>query len=136
MGQITPIEGSATDNAYFVQYDEDQWNLYDDAGKEYCKAYWIKKAEPLGVRFVALRLIPDPLFPATGRETPYIAWQHMFNFKVDVPFTFKTVVQVTLNVEPTAKVRLAVEDELRKTHPKGTVYTAFDGDKVAFKGRL
>lgn len=136
MGQIVPIEGSATDNAYFIEYDEDQWHRYDDAGKEYCKSYWLKKAEPMGVRFVALRLVPDPLFPAGARETPYIEWQHVFEFKADIPYTTQTVVHVTLNVEPEPKVRFALEDELRKTHPKGTTFRAWWDGKQYWTGRV
>jgi len=136
MGQIEPIEGSVAGAGYFIQYDEDQWNLYDDAGKEYCYSYWIKKARPMGVVYVALQLIPDPLFPSSARETPYIAWQHMFEVQAEVNYTTKTVVHVTLNVSPVPKVRHELEAELAKTHPKGTTWRAWWDGSQCWQGRV
>lgn len=136
MGQIQPIEGSASENGYFVQYDEDQWNLYDDAGKQYCYEYWKKKAKPMGVAYVALRLVPDPLFPSGPREAPYIAWQYMFPVEADVSYTTKTVVHVTLLSEPTPRIRHDVEAELATSHPKGSAWRAYWNDKQVWNGRV
>lgn len=72
-----PKEGSPAGAAYVVRYDEDQWLRYSEEGQQFCKDYWIKRATPIeGIQVVALQLIPDPLFPMTGNERPYIAWQH------------------------------------------------------------
>lgn len=70
--------GTTANNSYVIEYDEDLWESLPESSKDTCKGVWRKKAESLGVRWVGLRLVPDPMFPRGAREKPYIAWQHMF----------------------------------------------------------
>lgn len=78
MMDIQPAEGTASEQAYLVAYNEDLWFSYSEETREFCKETWIRKAEPLNVRFVVLRLTPDPVFPMRGHEKPYVEWRHMF----------------------------------------------------------
>lgn len=87
MGQVTemeehegivPKEGTASELVYLVEYDEDQWMKYSEEDKQYCMDTWIKKAEPLEVERVVVRIHPDILFPRYGNQRPYIDRQHRF----------------------------------------------------------
>jgi hypothetical protein len=69
---ITPKDGTQAGKYYLVNYHEDQWYRYDEAGQEFCWAHWIKCATPLGCVKVCLRLIPDELFPTHGHDKPYV----------------------------------------------------------------
>lgn len=77
MPRIEVKDGVPSNRWYVIEYDEDQWYRYDDAGKQFCYDTWIKKATPLpDIDMVVLRLIPDPVFPRGDKELPYIEWQH------------------------------------------------------------
>jgi hypothetical protein len=67
------VENYAGQPCYLVDYDEDQWERYDQEGKEFCFERWAQKAKPMGCVFVILRLIPDPLFPRGTKTVPYVA---------------------------------------------------------------
>lgn len=67
------VENHAGQPCYLVEYDEDQWFKYDKMGQDFCIETWVKKATPLGAKFVVLRLLPDPLFPVGEHELPYVA---------------------------------------------------------------
>ena len=61
--------------ARLVLYSENQWMRYDEAGQNYCKEVWTKNAKAAGFQAVALKLIPDEVFPMFGHNTPYLEWQ-------------------------------------------------------------
>jgi hypothetical protein len=84
--EIQPLEGEEYGLTYLVVYDEDQWNKYDDAGKQFCYDTWIKWATPIpGVEIVALKLDPPiDLFSDQPQRKAYIAWQHRLE-KPDKP---------------------------------------------------
>lgn len=67
------IKEEASGRVYLVDYDEDLWLSYDDEGRQQCIDAWLRKAEPLRVAFLSVRLHPDKVFPLHGHEGPYIA---------------------------------------------------------------
>lgn len=74
--------GTPSKLAYLIRLDEDTWFRYSDEQREQCKAYWREQAlgwrdESRGVdiRIICLQLLPDPIFPTRGKETPYVIWQ-------------------------------------------------------------
>lgn len=73
------------DGSYVVDYDEDQWKRYTEETQEFCRQTWTKKAQALRCERVALRLIPDPLFPSGEKDKPYFVWQHNLVAPVEKP---------------------------------------------------
>lgn len=140
MGTVQPIDGSPSETVYLVRYDEEQWLKYDEAGQQFCFDTWIKKATPLGCKFVTLILEPDPLFPTNGKEKPYV-------FKsVPVPgntvkpsFSFDVLVCVNISSERAYTEEL-VRDALfqlrRKYSGIGAGYEIYHGNKLMAAGKV
>ena len=72
----TNADGSVSENGmYLIRKDEDYWLSHSDESKANMQDRWKYEAETIGANRVVLQLIPDPIFPSTSKETPYIAWQ-------------------------------------------------------------
>lgn len=112
MGQVVDIEvddmimGTVSDSVYLVNYDEDQWMRYTDAQKQHCMDTWIKKAEPLGVKRVLVKIHPDILFPSYGKTRPYIDRQHRFP-DTEKGWEFSRTLNIQTNTD---QVALSEED--------------------------
>lgn len=127
----TIIEGVASDRIYLIRYDEDQWERYDDAGKQFCYDTWIKKATPLAVDTVVLQLIPDPIFPRGSHEKPYVGWQHWIERKADKGFVITGIATVWLPKgvnELDVPLRAKIEREVYEKYPNGTTYVILGGN--------
>lgn len=127
-------EGTATTSVYAISYNEDRWYRFTEKQREECCEAWIKKAEPMDVEEVVLKLIPDPIFPQHGKEHPYIAWRHKFPNKDVDDWIERRYVEICTNDNTFV---LDEEDrEKFKTycakHPKGTriVLTNVQGRKL------
>lgn len=119
--------GVVAGKAYLVRYDENQWKRYDEAGRDFCKATWIKWATPLDVEHVVLQLVPDEFFPIHGNEQPYIEWQHRLDRTPPSGFTVETLVTFTVHTSGTPDP--AVASNLRLAIgklPKGTRWRALN----------
>lgn len=115
-------EGSIAGNAYFIKYDEDLWFALPSETRQKCKDRWIELATPLGVHEVVLQLIPDELFPANGKEQPYVYWRHKLSQAPEGQWAVKVTVVVTMDTDP---VVLTVDDinkfkSIWPTFPMGT----------------
>lgn len=112
------------DGAYIVDYDEDQWKRYTAETQEYCKATWKKRAAAQGCERIALRLIPDPIFPCYGKEKPYFVWQEdlLSRSKVQALYTFAAEVVVTLAHDLNRKQMQELMHTLSRSYPRGSRY--------------
>lgn len=122
INEETP-DGEKISNAYIVQYNEDLWFRLPDHSKEFCRDMWIKKAAPLEVDEVVLRLTPDPIFPMHGKEKPYIHWRHKFPRSNDVDdWAIKVTVVVTMNSDPVVLSQRDIDKfkQLGRNYPKNT----------------
>lgn len=123
MTDINVPDGSAVGLTYFVSYSEDLWLGLDDDRREYCKQRWLEVATPIpGVRFIVLRLIPDPLFPSTDKESPYVAWQQEIEKQGDADYTMKAVIAVEMNVEWTAALQSKMMRDMAAHYPSGSKF--------------
>lgn len=121
-------EGEQTTNVYLIKYEEDLWFRFNEAGREFCKQTWIKKAEPCGVEEVVLQLIPDPVFPGFGKEKPYIEWRHKFPKVPEGEWTEKVTVTVNTNDN---RFMLGTDSQARlrecfTKYPKGTRFKVYN----------
>ncbi len=122
----------------YVRYDEELFLSLHEERQQFCYRTWIEKMQPVeGVRFLVLQLIPDPLFPTRGNETPYIHWRHDFDRKGGKPWTVTNLVTVEYensNMDP--RHLSAIMRELGAAHHAGTKYQIVHKDKVFQRGAL
>lgn len=135
MPSIIPAEGSQSNSMYLIEYNEDQWLKYSDDQKQFCYDTWIKKAEPLSVTFVTLRLMPDPIFPINGRTKPYVEWQHRFDRKAETILTVNHALVAIYSTEATmTPAAIRERDAILATFPSGTWYEIWNGTTIIDKG--
>lgn len=144
MPQIVEVpapDGLVVGLTYLVEYDEDTWLTMSEERREFCKAEWRKRAKPAkDVRHLALRLVPDELFPVHGRDRPYIAWQEPVDKPPPEGFTVTAVLDVQLigndtHIDPVrrALISRAMEDKAAPGTPWRILNKAGD---VLEHGRL
>lgn len=77
-----------------MDYDEEQWNAYDRERQDACFIQWIRKARPLGFKYVSVRLTPDPLFGE--KAEPYIVRTDPVGGDAIQPYTVSIRVSVKI----------------------------------------
>lgn len=122
MSIVVP-DGEAAGMSYLVQYDENLWKSYDEKTQDFCKTEWLRKAKVVpNCRMVALRLIPDALFPLHGHDAPYIEWQERFEVAEDTPDFVYSEVTVACQVEWTPRLQRQIMSNLQHVLPRGTKF--------------
>jgi hypothetical protein len=118
-------DGEPSLGVYLIQYDEDQWFRYDEAGWQFCYDTWIKKASAIpGIKLVVLRLIPDAIFPRDPEKPlPYILWQQEVVRPENDGFKFTGHVLIELERPLDPSMRARIEKALL-AYPSGTTYEA------------
>lgn len=91
-------EGRASEGAYLVERDEDQWNGYDETRQNNCWRRWRKLAIENGCARVVLKLVPDVVFPSGSNTRPYVARVEPIIGDEDSPF--KVQVRVSAVIDP------------------------------------
>lgn len=121
MAAITEQSG---EYGYYIDYGEDAFLSLPDERKQYCYDTWVQKANDRKNKIVALRLIPDPLFPSGDNEKPYIFWQQKLEAAEVKQWSVEAKVQVflTSTAEVTEHYLLMIIAELRTRYPVRTVY--------------
>jgi hypothetical protein len=138
------VQEHAGKTCYVVEYDEDQWNKYDEAGQNFAFQRWADKAKPLGCVMVVLRLVPDPIFPSGSNTAPYVARQEQIaptakplsvsiavTCRID-KFTFDSASELDR-----LALRRAARAELSKySMPGNPSYTIMVGDEQLEHGKI
>ena len=112
---------------YYIRMSEDEWLSYPDEHKRELKQKYITLASRMGHEKIVLKLEPDPIFPSTEHNKPYIEWQYNIP-QPDTDWTFSHTVYISTNI---AQVTLSKLDFIRlekmyKQYPKGTRFIVRD----------
>lgn len=129
------LEGTLAGKVYLVEYDEEAWLTTPAETQQYCVDTWIKKAKPLGARFLVLRLVPDALFPLRGNDAPYIHERYPIEQAPERGFVAVANVQFEVTGEYGPIMRAGISRELEK-YPKGTFFAIHDGKNQIEAGRV
>ena len=125
---IEGLEGTLAGKLYLVEFDEEQWLTTPEETQRYCVDTWIKKAKPLGARWLVLRLIPDELFPLRGNDAPYIHLREPIEQAPERGYVIKGTMEVHVcSDEPylSPVIRMSVTKAMR-AYPKGTPYVIYN----------
>lgn len=136
--------GTPSKLAYLIRMEEDTWLRYSEDDRKACKDLWHDEAvrcaaEPDNdIRIICLLLIPDPIFPSTDKEKPYVEWQQLLNEKD--PDHFEAEVVITLEsacyseIDP--QLRIALTKAL-SAYPMDSKYAIkLDTGEVLDRGRI
>lgn len=136
---LTPVpDGTASDQMYLVSYSEDLWFALPEERREFCKYTWTLKATSMpGVKYVALRLLPDELFPSFGNEKPYIMWQERIERADAAPFVVELTVDVYLRgIELTLTYKAEILRQLSVRYGNGFRYAIWKNGAKLAAGKL
>lgn len=98
-----------TEQPHIVQMPEDTWLTMTAADKDVHWAQWRLNAIAAKANRLVLRVMPDALFPSTGRVTPYIVRQEDLA-EQQPDFTCDTLTRVTVRRD----VWYAVNEDFKK----------------------
>jgi hypothetical protein len=131
--------GVATSGVYVVEYAEDLWRALDPDRQLYCLSVWMGKAKGAKVRHAVLRLIPDPLFPLSDKEKPYVEWQQKLDYSGSIEINVRSWCEITI-VTPCDRVPPELQNAINNAvaaMPVGCKYTVLntEGDTL-IQGRV